>query len=228
MLVQEYLCLGNVEPEVGNGNLEQFSACTKPGDRQRWLHPGGEHELETAKRVVQKDSDRLVHIRARDQVEVLDHQHGRFLQGVQFVDQDWRARRRRDSRQGARRMASDCSPIAGAKARSASITYKKKRLGSLSPRSKASQAKRRDSCCGHRPGRQETRLAPAGRRTDEGETAGWPGAQAVERTQAWYEVPRHRRMHLGSDRKRVGRRRLWHRFTLSQALSHRGSFDGVI
>ena len=55
LLVEQVVRLGDGEPELGVGDLEQLAPGPQPGDGQRWLHPGGEHQLESGRRMVQQE-----------------------------------------------------------------------------------------------------------------------------------------------------------------------------
>ena len=74
--------------ELGGRDLEKLAPRPEPGDGQRGLHAGREDELQPGGRVVQEEGHRLVHLRARDDVVVLDDQHEVVLEGVEVVDQD--------------------------------------------------------------------------------------------------------------------------------------------
>ena len=103
VLVEQVGRLGDREPEVGDGDLAQVPSGPMPGDVEGRLDPGGDHQLEPGRRMVQQEGHRLVHLGARDQVVVVDHQRGPTGQRDHLVDELRAALPRRGSSPGVTR-----------------------------------------------------------------------------------------------------------------------------
>ena len=104
--VEELPCLGLGEPEVGGAQLGELATAAEPGQRQRRVGAGGDHQVQLARKVVEQERHRLVHRGRADGVVVVEHQHPllprRLLPGARdVVDECGQGRR---DRRGAQRL----------------------------------------------------------------------------------------------------------------------------
>ena len=60
----------------------------EPGQRQRGLYPGGQHQFQARRGMVKEVRHGLVDLSVVDRVVVLEHEHAALRKRVQLVDQD--------------------------------------------------------------------------------------------------------------------------------------------
>ena len=72
--VEELPRLGRGEAEVGGAHLGELPAAAQPGQGQRWVGAGRDHQVQVIGKVVEEEGHRLVHLGCFDDVVVVEHQ----------------------------------------------------------------------------------------------------------------------------------------------------------
>ena len=72
--VEELPRLGRGEAEVGGAHLGELPATAEPGQRQRWVGAGRDHQVQVVGEVVEEEGHRLVHVRRFDGVVVVENE----------------------------------------------------------------------------------------------------------------------------------------------------------
>ena len=79
--------LTGAEPQVFGPQLGQVPAHPQAAERQRRVGPGDEHQVQLRRGAVQQRGDRRVHLRAGDEMVVVQHEHQGIRSRRQFVDE---------------------------------------------------------------------------------------------------------------------------------------------
>ena len=155
------------EPQIGGSDLGQFAASPHPGERQRRVEPGGDHQSERRRQIAQQVLDRFVDADVGQQVVVVQDQRVPGVARGQVVEQrgqrdvegiDAGHPQRRQRAAGQRPAPPVCNAV---------TTYVQNRCGSSSVSSRVTQATECTVTGSARPLGQQGGLAPPGRSDDE-------------------------------------------------------------
>ena len=96
------------EAQVGGPHLDQLAACPHPRQRQRRVGPGGEHQVQLRRQVLEQERHPVVHLGRLDEVVVVEDQQQVLRPSVEVVEQ--RGERRLGRRRGRRQQLQRVRP----------------------------------------------------------------------------------------------------------------------